>query len=544
MGASAGFGTSGLSSVGANMAKADMNSKQTVLTSLTGNKVDISVQENTTLKGATIASVDKEGNDNNNLTLKTDTLHVSSLNNTLNSKSISVGINVGGSIKDNTASNVALNFSNDTTNKKTKTLATLGNGNIFVANKEDSDTKMLNSDIANNEVDIYDISSHKGLKGELDTRLLTEEGRAEIKEDAKKAGEEMQELDKILPSANNENEVLAGIGKTLNLLNTVSLGIIPSDDSDGGLIGQIPVLFGQHDVNQKVIKVVSKDSLYMKENPDSFVAMKDSDYYKNASKETKDMLDLRSDLYVSKVPIKVDKNSATYQNATNGMMNTEADAIKNAINQTHKKADDIDKTVNLTLNYNPTHGLLGDGLESLVDKVGGTTGMAEQTGEFIRDVTTARGKDGSNFAAHSQANILTKSGIEYINEISINNPALGFLSRDYYMDTTKATKKEQEAGIPTFKGYGSPINTEDMDGVIGEYGLKYNYKGMTTNSHDFVGEVLGGNEANNEDRGLIRLTDPINPVTYIEGLVLFTDYSPHSTYKCNPANGDMCGDKK
>jgi hypothetical protein len=44
---------------------------------------------------------------------------------------------------------------------------------------------MLNTDIANNEVDIYNISSHKGLKGELDTRLLTKDGRNQIAEDMK-----------------------------------------------------------------------------------------------------------------------------------------------------------------------------------------------------------------------------------------------------------------------------------------------------------------------------------------------------------------------
>ncbi len=69
------------------------------------------------------------------------------------------------------------------TNSKTKTLATLGNGNIQIINQKDSDIKMLNTDIANNTIDIYNLSSHKGLKGELDTRLLTEDGRNQIKDD-------------------------------------------------------------------------------------------------------------------------------------------------------------------------------------------------------------------------------------------------------------------------------------------------------------------------------------------------------------------------
>ena len=93
----------------------------------------------------------------------------------------------GGTTEIPGASTIALDYSNNRTNSKTKTLATLGSGNIQIANKEDSNTKMLNRDTANNTVDIYNISSHKGLKGELDTRLVTSEGRKEIVKDVKVA---------------------------------------------------------------------------------------------------------------------------------------------------------------------------------------------------------------------------------------------------------------------------------------------------------------------------------------------------------------------
>ena len=48
-GISAGFGASGITSAGANMSNANSNSKQTLLTSLTGNKVDITVEDETKL---------------------------------------------------------------------------------------------------------------------------------------------------------------------------------------------------------------------------------------------------------------------------------------------------------------------------------------------------------------------------------------------------------------------------------------------------------------------------------------------------------------
>ncbi|MBU0631477.1 hypothetical protein KKA17_02420, partial [bacterium] len=175
------------SSVGGSASNSDSNSKTTLLTSVTGNKVDINVNKDTTLHGSLLAAQDAQGNDNGQLTLKTDTLHVSSLSNTSDSKSISAGGNIGGSIQDNTASNISLDYSNDTTHSKTKTLATLGSGDIQVADTTNSDTAMLNRDIKDNTVDIYDISSHQGLSGELDTRLLTQNGRAQIAEDVERS---------------------------------------------------------------------------------------------------------------------------------------------------------------------------------------------------------------------------------------------------------------------------------------------------------------------------------------------------------------------
>ena len=88
--------------------------------------------------------------------------------------------------------NASINYTNNKHNAKTKVLATLGNGNIQIADinqsNSKSSTKLLNRDIKDTEVDIYNIASHKGLKGELDTRLLTKAGRVKIAEDIKKSG--------------------------------------------------------------------------------------------------------------------------------------------------------------------------------------------------------------------------------------------------------------------------------------------------------------------------------------------------------------------
>lgn len=459
-------------------------------------------------------------------TVTTNILSALSLNNTHNSKSTSIGINLGGSVEDNNVNNISLDYSKNKTSSKTKTLATIGTGNIQITNKEDSDTKMLNADIANNEVDIYNISSHQGLKGELDTRLLTKSGRAEIAEDAKEFGKNIQTVAQGLPEANNENAIIATIGKRLDYISNKTEGIIPSNGMNGGLLGNIPIMLGDKDINHKVIQVVTANSKYAKNDRENFMAIEQSDYFKAADEKTQEALKGKG-LLVSINPVNITQENATYQNFTNGMLNKEGLAIKNAIDQTGSNV--------VTINYNPTHGLFGDGLESAVDKAGlGTTGIAKQTGEFINNATTARGTDGSNFAAHSQGNLIAKSGIEYKQENG------GFQSRESFIDLSKINKEDRERGIPTFKGYGSPVNTEDMDAVIGKDGLKYNNKGMYTNQNDAVGEFLGNNIGENEsnpDRTVLQSTKNILRLGDIG------NKSPHSTYKCEPSNGDMCGDR-
>jgi len=175
----------GVSGVGANMGMSHSREKHTVLTTLNGKQVNIDVAKDTTLRGASIAATDAHGNDNGNLKLKTNTLEVSSLNNTRNSKSLSAGINVGVSNQKqrdrannkSTLSTVGIDFAND-----------IGKGNVEVASVDKSNTKLLNRDVKNNEINIYNIKSHKGLKGSLDTRLLTKKGQAQIAEDVLKAG--------------------------------------------------------------------------------------------------------------------------------------------------------------------------------------------------------------------------------------------------------------------------------------------------------------------------------------------------------------------
>lgn len=110
-------------------------------------------------------------------------------------------------------------------------------------------------------------------------------------------------------------------------------------------------MLGDKDISQRVIQVVTQDSKYAKADSENFMPIESSDYYKAADIKTKNALKGKG-LLVSINPVAIDKTNATYQNFTNGMLNHEALAIKNAIDQT---GSDV-----VSINYNSIHGFLGN----------------------------------------------------------------------------------------------------------------------------------------------------------------------------------------
>jgi len=280
--------------------------------------------------------------------------------------------------------------------------------------------------------------------------------------------------------------------------------------------------------------VVSKDSIYKQQDGVNYIPIEQSAYYKAASKETQKDFEGR-ELFISKNPIAITKETATYQNSNNGMMTHEADAILSGISQTHKQND---KNIELTVNYNPTHGFLGDVIEVMIDQFGGTTGIAKQTGEFTRNVTAARGKDGSNFANYSAGNPTVKQGIEYIKKKG-DYESGGFKNREYFVDRNKSEEKQEE-GIPSFAGFGSPVNSKDMEGTVQDDEVGFKFNGNVTKPNDFVGEGLGGNKGKNQQ---MPSKGRIKAIT--NALKLFTNESPHGrkNYNCEDNPNAKCGSK-
>lgn len=175
---------------GFNASNGRTSSKQTVVTSLTSNgSLDINVDGNTDIKGATIAALDGEGKDSGKLNLTTDSLTYADLSNTSYSQDQSLGLNTSVGVNngelDSTNNSTSLQYKNTSGYDKSKTLATIGQGNLNIGDLESSDdTSRLNRDIEHTEKDLFTVDRKQGdFDVTVDHRLLTEEGRSQIAED-------------------------------------------------------------------------------------------------------------------------------------------------------------------------------------------------------------------------------------------------------------------------------------------------------------------------------------------------------------------------
>ena len=207
-------GDRSLSSVGASISKSSSNTKikQTNLSSITANELNVEVGKNTHLKGSLLAAgeYDKDNTfiDNHNLNLKTNTLSYENLSNTSYNKgsSLSIGANYSVGKKDDSKANQnsqgksdssysglkSINYSNNRnlSYSLSKNLATLGSGNIEIADKENSDDlTRLNRDTTKLTKDLVNTSISSNVDASIDTRLFTADGREQIKQELEKVGQ-------------------------------------------------------------------------------------------------------------------------------------------------------------------------------------------------------------------------------------------------------------------------------------------------------------------------------------------------------------------
>ena len=198
-------GDRSLSSVGASISKSSSNTKikQTNLSSITANELNVEVGKNTHLKGSLLAAgeYDKDNTfiDNHNLNLKTNTISYENLSNTSYNKgsSLSIGANYSVGKKDDSKASQSgqgksdssysglksINYSNNRNLSYTlsKNLATLGSGNIEIVDQENSDDlTRLNRDTTKLTKDLVNTSISSNVDGSIDARVLTKSGQKEI----------------------------------------------------------------------------------------------------------------------------------------------------------------------------------------------------------------------------------------------------------------------------------------------------------------------------------------------------------------------------
>ncbi|WP_149718453.1 hemagglutinin repeat-containing protein [Campylobacter concisus] len=551
-------------STNANFSRSRSNTitKQTVLSSITANELNVEVGNNTHLKGSLLAAgeYDKDNTfiDNHNLNLKTNTLSYENLSNTSYAKgtNFSIGANYILEDKNNKDSKSNNNQEDKFTGLKSidlsnhrnlsyslsKNLATLGSGNIEIADKDNSDDlTRLNRDTTKLTKDLVNTSISSNVDGSMDLRVVTKSGQKDIAKEIVDANYGLKKLSEQMPDENSKNKIVSIMGKLLVYGSMVALDIIPTSYNNGGLFGQLVGSFGGKEIASDLISVFSKNSEKYELYKDKMVKLEDSKYFKTISPEKREELKKLSyfkDLYVSKEPLGIDVDTITHQNFGNGILNTPMEAIMNGLEQTGQIKKDgtrlAGNTIELTIKYNPTRGFFSDLLEAAQDKFSiGTSDMAKQVGSFISDVTKAaeekRKKDNKvfavNFAAHSQLNTLVYNGVKW----GIDNE----LYR--HLDGVKSLMKKGKGNPYTVSSFGSPVDVEKMRDVL--EAAKIDIAGTFSNKDDFVAEGLGGNKDVNKKADM---TDRINVLNIPK---LFMDGSPHSSYVCQDyeKDGAICG---
>ncbi|RME58518.1 hypothetical protein D6779_06305, partial [Candidatus Parcubacteria bacterium] len=292
-----------------------------------------------------------------------------------------------------------------------------------------------------------------------------------IKKEFKEFGRNMQIVSKGLPEADNKNKALAAIGKILDELSNYTGGLTPSHGDNGGLVGNIPVIVGGKDIEARPVQARRANDPYVRAHPDEFISITEFPSYSDIPEARRTAL---SGMVVSKPSLKYTLENATSQVTVNGILNSIPEAILNGMEQTNANV--------ITVLYNPSHGIIGDLLESFVDvSTPFHTGVAKQTGKsasHIKNINERKGIN-TNFAPHSQGNGILASGIRYVGK--------GAFATKAKADGADRHKKTSV----TVTSYGSPVNWKKMKKTVEGAGMTFS--GSYVNAKDMVGITVGGN---------------------------------------------------
>jgi filamentous hemagglutinin family protein len=469
------------------------------------DRADVRVEEHTQLTGGAIYS--KTGN----MTLNTGSFDYSNIRGHDEKTTTSFGLGLSvprgqtagapGSATGQTLlpgaqmNNLSLGYRNN--DKEQITRATLGQGEVNIRDQQGGKGSLngLNRDIANAQeitdrdeenYNFYISDASLRNTGILDnnkkkgdgSQLVALENTLDFQDAVDDMGDSMKEgimeLDDSLMAgftlgAQKESQAL---DRALN--NNPLGGLVPSDTKNGGLLGQADVLLGNEDKLHQERVFVKEGRDLLENNQDRFTRIEDIEAYENFSQEKKEELE---GFYVSKRDVQFSENEYTKFNFTNGMNNSLYDAAMLAKKQTESGA--------FTVNYNPTYGGVSDFLESAQDMVFGawlgnapvvgqmsaslmTSGISEQTANFIQSRVSADNDKDYALANHSQGNILLAAGLNSGIKLELG--------------------ERRDASVTS---YGSPVNLETMKLITTK--SRFNMEGMKSNEGDFIAETIGRN---------------------------------------------------
>ncbi|SFM50250.1 filamentous hemagglutinin [Halopseudomonas yangmingensis] len=522
-----GPGSSVSGAVGAGRSSGETNwvQQQTSITS--ADQMDIRTENHTQLDAALIAS------DTGNLKLDTGTLGFSDIHG--RDKEDSYYLNIGGSYGlsngstqqdssqvgkgDEGVSGWSLEGHEYTRDREQIVRATVGEGEVLVRNDagtgEDS-TAGLNRDVSRafeitkdeeERTDLYVTkSSVEAVASPRETMRTWQENAENYGRHSVEAFTNLEILKTAAQSEAEHNQLVAALAWAPALLvdamdamdtATLSLGVFPGVANHGGLITQLPVMVTGDLRPMRVTGTFKTDEdgqLVLVEGKPVLEDGATVEYFTGFSEE-------------------VDKIF------TNGIMNSMEEAVVNGLMQTGHNNGEF----SFVLAYNPTHGLIGDAIETMFDNnMQGAvlSGTARNLNSLYRSALDA-GPNTLHIYGHSQGAVLTWVAIKGLDfsqdgriDVSLNTIQLSGAPIDamqFHRDADKAGFKDEENRV-------FQVNRPDETVFFGLL--------PKTDTVSDLPLYLGGN-AQYSDDPLARTLGALFTITS-----LFGEGSPHSNYSC------------
>ena len=262
-------------SMGFNVGKGETSSKWVnTQTSIVGKSSVIIRADKMINNGSLISNIDESGTDKGNLNISVNELIVKDIKDSYEENNSGIGINLVSSKSEGKEAkgNSSLNFSNSGQEKEQINRGTIGNGIIIVGGKEQANLD-INRDVSKSQ-EVTKDKKTGGWDVNIDGRVLTEKGRAEIKEELNQGIDNVKNIgENTVRAGKNAKNGVEDIGesaiKTLSGGEGVKeIGII-TDITNKGKMRQASMDFGR--VDSKNAEILSNSDDYSTEEREAAV---------------------------------------------------------------------------------------------------------------------------------------------------------------------------------------------------------------------------------------------------------------------------------